>query len=506
MKKENINADKDQQSMVKENSSTEKFREMKKENINADKDQQICTMLIGALAISYSVDMVIVYICYTSTMSSGMVQIGVFLAIIYLKGHYGAAVANDQNSTTSTYVEYVLLQKNHPCSRKCVEGDSPMVCRYNFTIEWYQTMSKACYDCPLVLDDCKRPDCITGDGRKRSIVVVNRQMPGPSIEVCVGDEVVVHVHNHLMTDTTTIHWHGHHQRGTPYMDGVPFVTQCPIQPGTTFTYKFVAANVGTHFWHSHSGMQRADGAFGPFIVRQPKQQNPHSHLYDYDLSSHVMTILDWTEETGMQKFVAHHHSNGDNKPTNILVNGKGRFLEFIMENGSSVYSPVERFYVNKGYRYRFRIINAEFLNCPIEVSVDNHTLTIISSDGNDIAPIDAESVVTYAGERFDFIINANKTEDLYWMRFRGLMDCDERFKSAHQRAYHPIQKHIRKDWLQYTGTSDTDFPEGLPSYTEAHKEGLQVNALNVGMEERNSSVSIPHLQSLNEWDRSLTKF
>lgn len=58
-----------------------------------------------------------------------------------------------------------------------------MVCRYNFTIEWYQTMSKACYDCPLVLDDCKRPDCITGDGRKRSIVVVNRQMPGPSIEV-----------------------------------------------------------------------------------------------------------------------------------------------------------------------------------------------------------------------------------------------------------------------------------------------------------------------------------
>lgn len=151
------------------------------------------------------------------------------------------------------------------------------------------------------------------------------------------------------------------------MDGVPFVTQCPIQPGTTFTYKFVAANVGTHFWHSHSGkdtliisnwnetisnnlllgMQRADGAFGPFIVRQPKQQNPHSHLYDYDLSSHVMTILDWTEETGMQKFVAHHHSNGDNKPTNILVNGKGRFLEFIMENGSSVYSPVERFYVNK---------------------------------------------------------------------------------------------------------------------------------------------------------------
>lgn len=89
----------------------------------------------------------------------------------------------DQNSTASTYVEYVLLQKDHPCSRKCVEGNPPMICRYNFTIEWYQTMSKACYACPSDLDDCKRPDCITGDGRKRSIVVVNRQMPGPSIEV-----------------------------------------------------------------------------------------------------------------------------------------------------------------------------------------------------------------------------------------------------------------------------------------------------------------------------------
>lgn len=81
-----------------------------------------------------------------------------------------------------------------------------------------------------------------------------------------------------------------------------------------------------------------------------------------------------------------------------------------------------------------------------------------------IPSILAESVVTYAGERFDFIINANQTEDLYWMRFRGLMDCDERFKSAHQVAI-----------LQYTGTSDTDFPEGLPSYTEAHKEGLVCN-------------------------------
>lgn len=33
------------------------------------------------------------------------------------------------------------------------------------------------------------------------------------------------------------------------------------------------------------------------------------------------------------------------------------------------------------------MINAEFLNCPIEISVDNHTLTVISSDGNDFKEI-----------------------------------------------------------------------------------------------------------------------
>jgi len=42
--------------------------------------------------------------------------------------------------------------------------------------------------------------------------------------------------------------------------------------------------------------------------------------------------------------------------------------------------------------------------------------------------------VSYAGERFDFVIKADQPVDNYWMRFRGLMDCDERFLSAHQVA------------------------------------------------------------------------
>lgn len=58
-----------------------------------------------------------------------------------------------------------------------------MICRYKFTIEWYQTLSKACYSCPYNRTDCLRPHCIPGDGTKRPVVVINRQLPGPAIEV-----------------------------------------------------------------------------------------------------------------------------------------------------------------------------------------------------------------------------------------------------------------------------------------------------------------------------------
>lgn len=43
--------------------------------------------------------------------------------------------------------------------------------------------------------------------------------------------------------------------------------------------------------------------------------------------------------------------------------------------------------ISQGYKYRFRVINAEFLNCPIELSVDGHNITVIASDGYDLEPI-----------------------------------------------------------------------------------------------------------------------
>lgn len=76
-----------------------------------------------------------------------------------------------------------LMNGDHPCNRECREGEEPMICYYHFVLEWYQTMSKACYDCPYNLTDCTRPDCIPADGMNRPLNVVNRKMPGPAVEV-----------------------------------------------------------------------------------------------------------------------------------------------------------------------------------------------------------------------------------------------------------------------------------------------------------------------------------
>ncbi len=112
-----------------------------------------------------------------------------------------------------------------------------MVCEYFFQIEWYTTLSKACYSCPTNQTDCFRPHCVPANGVARSIITVNRMLPGPSIEVCENDIISVTVYNNLhLSEGTSIHWHGFTQKDTPWNDGVSMVTQCPIPPHSTFEY------------------------------------------------------------------------------------------------------------------------------------------------------------------------------------------------------------------------------------------------------------------------------
>ena len=73
------------------------------------------------------------------------------------------------------------------------------------------------------------------------------------------------------------------------------------------------------------------------------------------------------------------------------------------------------YFVKSGEKYRFRVI-CHGLIYPFRISVDSHTLTIVSSDGYDVKPREFESFIINPGERYDFIITANQTIGNYWIR------------------------------------------------------------------------------------------
>ena len=106
------------------------------------------------------------------------------------------------------------------------------------------------------------------DGVNKSVIMINGQIPGPTIEANWGDTVQVTVTNNITgpEEGTSLHWHGLLQKETPWFDGVPSVQQCPIAPGSTFTYSFKAGLYGTSWYHSHYSGQYADGLSGPLII------------------------------------------------------------------------------------------------------------------------------------------------------------------------------------------------------------------------------------------------
>ena len=129
---------------------------------------------------------------------------------------------------------------------------------------------------------------IAPDGYQREVLLVNGAFPGPTIESNWGDKIIVTVHNNITgpAEGTSIHWHGFLQINTPWEDGVPGVTQCPIAPGSSYSYEFVASLYGTSWYHSHYSAQYSGGIAGPIVVYGPSQSK-----YDIDLGPITLTGL-----------------------------------------------------------------------------------------------------------------------------------------------------------------------------------------------------------------------
>ena len=94
----------------------------------------------------------------------------------------------------------------------------------------------------------------------------NNTVPAPTVRVEPGDKVEVALHNSL-PESTAIHFHG---IITPNaMDGVPGITQPPIEPGQSFTYRFTAQStpaVGMYHSHQDAVKQVPNGLAGAFLI------------------------------------------------------------------------------------------------------------------------------------------------------------------------------------------------------------------------------------------------
>ena len=115
----------------------------------------------------------------------------------------------------------------------------------------------------------------------------------------------------------------------------------------------------------------------------------------------MIILNDWFNESAESKFNSVvRDSKSTANPSAILINGKGSQRN---SHGSSIF-PKATFHVKKDKRYRFRIINAGVVACPIQFSIQDHTFSVISSDGQPLmVENDVEAIVLYAGLHFEIL-------------------------------------------------------------------------------------------------------
>ncbi|RLM58781.1 laccase-25-like [Panicum miliaceum] len=201
------------------------------------------------------------------------------------------------------------------------------------------------------------------------ITAVNGQLPGSTIRVHEGDTVVVHVINNSPYNIT-VHWHGLFQRGTQWADGPEMVTQCPIRPGSRYTYR-----EGTLWWHAHSSMLRAT-VYGEWW---------NQNVFDLDREAFLTGILvdraDAYTINGMPGDM--HKCPGSNR--------KPRTFKLKVQSKST---------------YLLRIINAA-VNTPMFFKIAGHNFTVVGADASYTTPYETDVVVVAPGQTVDALMVAD---------------------------------------------------------------------------------------------------
>ena len=251
----------------------------------------------------------------------------------------------------------------------------------------------------------------------------NGASPGPVLTFTEGEDVTINVTNNLDEDTS-IHWHG---LILPYqMDGVPKISYPGIAPGETFSYNFPIVQSGTYWFHSHSGFQEPDGAYGAIVIN-PKGREPFRYDREYivqftDKHPHSgkrimrnlkmmpdyynrkqQTLSDFfsdADKNGLAVTVADRMNWGSMRmmPTDIedlqgftpLINGKGPD-----QNWTGLFKT--------GERIRLRLINSSAMTY-FDVRIPGLQMTVIAADGNNVQPVKVDELRIGVAETFDVIV------------------------------------------------------------------------------------------------------
>ena len=258
------------------------------------------------------------------------------------------------------------------------------------------------------------------DGRTGHVVTINGTVPGPLLRFKEGQTVRLSVTNDLHEDTS-IHWHG---LLVPFqMDGVPGVTFPGIKPGQTFVYEFPVKQSGTYWYHSHSGLQEAEGHYGPIII-DPADADPvacdrehvivlsdfsfmHPHLI-FKRMKQQGGVFNFQKQTVAGLLAGEHQTLQERAewarmrmdPTDIsdvtgavmkfLVNGHGP-----ADNWTGLFAP--------GERVRLRFINAA-AQMIFNVRIPGLKLTVVAADGQNVRPVEVDEFQIANAETYDVIV------------------------------------------------------------------------------------------------------
>lgn len=265
-------------------------------------------------------------------------------------------------------------------------------------------------------------------GKLKRAIAVNGQIPMPTLTFTEGDTAEIHVHNQLR-ESTSLHWHGVFLPNKE--DGVPHLTQQPIKPGTTYIYRFPIIQNGTHWYHSHSGLQEQIGMYGSFIMKKRNNNQTFrkgiddlptvpvilSEWTNYDpdnINRRLHNANDWaaikkgaTQSYGEAIKEGHFKTKLKNEWKRMLaMDVSDVYYDRILMNGISntTLKDVNGVSFKAGDKVRLRIANAG-ASSYFWLRYAGGKITIVANDGNDVEPVEVDRLIIAVSETYDVIVN-----------------------------------------------------------------------------------------------------